>query len=157
MTQGQPSLLDDIGNATSGAGSEALAAIKNVGGSDAGGTVGRLVSAVAGRHGGFAPKVITSVTKHGIAGIERVESLESVDRGYRAVAADANGLESIRTTVELDPREYDVAVTRDESASVVEFVQQLEPASETEAVEPSPPVKESSSADVTAGTGRPPD
>ena len=155
MTQGQPSLLDDIGNAASGAGSEALAAIKNVGGGDAGGTVGRLVSAVAGRHGGFAPKVITSVTKHGIAGIERVEPLENVDRGYRAVAADANGLESIRTVIELDPREYDVTVTRDEGAGVVEFVQQPKPEPETEAVEPSPPVKESGSGGATAGTGRP--
>lgn len=152
MTQGQPSLLDDMGYAASGAGSEALAAIKNVGGSDAGGTVGRLVSAVTGRYGGFAPKRITSVTKHGIAG---VESLESVDRGYRAVAADANGLESIRTIVELDPREYDVTVTRDESAGVVEFVQQPEPAPETEAVEPSRPVKESGSTEAAAGTSRP--
>jgi hypothetical protein len=155
MTQGQPSLLDDIGDAATGAGSEALAAIKNVGGGDAGGTVGRLVSAVAGRHGGFAPKVITSVTKHGIAGIERVEPIENVDRGYRAVAADANGLESIRTVIELDPREYDVTVTRDEGAGVVEFVQQPKPEPETEAVEPSPPVKESGSAGATAGTGRP--
>ena len=155
MSRGKPSLFDDISEAASGAGSEAMAAIKNVGGGDAGGTVGRLVSAVAGRHGGFAPKVITSVTKHGIAGIERVEPLENVDRGYRAVAADANGLESIRTIIELDPREYDVTVTRDEGAGVVEFVQQPEPEPETEAVEPSPPVTESGSAGATAGTGRP--
>ena len=155
MSRGKPSLFDDISEAASGAGSEAMAAIKNVGGGDAGGTVGRLVSAVAGRHGGFAPKVITSVTKHGIAGIERVEPLENVDRGYRAVAADANGLESIRTIIELDPREYDVTVTREEGAGVVEFVQQPKPEPESKSVEPSPPVKRDDAADAAAGTGRP--
>lgn len=138
MSRENRKLLNSVGEAASDAGSEALSAISNLGGGDAGGTVGRVVSAVAGRHGGFAPKVITSVTKHGIAGIERVEPLPEVDRGYRAVAADANGLESIRTIIELDPREYDVTVTREEGAGVVEFVQEPEP---EPTVEPTPPVR----------------
>ncbi|GAB7094506.1 hypothetical protein JCM30237_16590 [Halolamina litorea] len=154
MSRGQRGLLDQLGDATSSAGSEAMAAISNLGGGDAGGTVGRLVSAVAGSHGGFAPKVITSVTKHGIAGIDRVEPLPEVDRGYRAVAGDANGLESIRTIIELDPREYDVTVTREEGAGVVEFVQQPKPEPQP-AIEPAPPVKRDGVAGGTAASVEP--
>lgn len=149
MSRGNRKLLESVGEAAENAGSEAIAAISNFGGGDAGGTVGRLVSAVAGETGGFAPKVITSVTKHGIAGIDRVEPMPGVDRGYRAVAADANGLESIRTIIELDPREYDVTVTREEGAGVVEFVQHAEPDPEP-AVEPAPPVREDDGSDTPA-------
>lgn len=128
MADEEPGLVDSVTEATNGVGSEALAAISNLGGgssdSIATGVVSRLAATVSGRSGGFAPKVITTITKHGIAGIQRVEPIEGVDRGYRAVAQDANGLESIRTVLDLDPRAYDVTVTREEGAGVVEFVQQ---------------------------------
>lgn len=127
MTDEEPGLVDSVTEATNGIGSEALAAISNLGGdsgSIAADVVARLAATVSDRSGGFAPKVITTITKHGIAGIQRVEPIQGVDRGYRAVAKDANGLESIRTVLDLDPREYDVTVTREEGAGVVEFVQQ---------------------------------
>lgn len=152
MTDEELGLVDSVTETTNGIGSEALAAISNLGGdsgSIAADVVGRLAATVSDRSGGFAPKVITTITKHGIAGIQRVEPIQGVDRGYRAVAKDANGLESIRTVLDLDPREYDVTVTREAGAGVVEFVQQEPETSEaTELPEGDEPSTSSASADT---------
>lgn len=133
MADQEPDIVDSVTDATNGIGSEALAAISNLGGgsgSTASSVLSRLGATISGQAGGFAPKVITTVTKHGLAAIDRVEPILGVDRGYRAVARDANGLESIRTVLDLDPRAYDVTVTREDGVAIVEFVQQ-EPESET--------------------------
>ena len=146
MAEEEPDIVDSVTEATNGIGSEALAAISNLGGGSgslATSVVSRIGASISGRSGGFAPKVITTVTKHGLAAIDRVEPIQGVDesrrlssanqkspisddvdRGYRAVARDANGLESIRTVLDLDPRAYDVTVTCEGGVAVVEFVQQ---------------------------------
>lgn len=127
MAEEEPDIVDSVTEATNGIGSEALAAISNLGGgsgSIATSVVSRIGATVSGQAGGFAPKAIITITKHGLAAIDRVEPIEGVDRGYRAVARDANGLESIRTVLDLDPREYDVTVTREDGLAIVEFVQQ---------------------------------
>ena len=165
-----PDIVDSVTAATNGIGSEALAAISNLGGgsgSIATGVVSRIGATVSGQAGGFAPKAITTITKHGLAAIDRVEPIRGVERGYRAVARDANGLESIRTVLDLDPREYDVTVTREDGVAIVEFVQQepnpepalpsgedevseapaTSPASSATTPEPMAPVKDASPAD----------
>ena len=127
MADEEPSVVDSVTEATNGIGSEALAAITNLGGSSgtaAGSVLSRIGATISGRTGGFAPKVITTVTKHGLAAIDRVKPIQGVDRGYRAVARDVNGLETIHTILDLDPREYDVTVTREDGVALVEFVQQ---------------------------------
>ena len=140
-------VAESITDATNGLGSEALAAVSNLGGGSSGtaatSVVSRIAATFSGKTGGFAPKVITTVTKHGIAGIARVEPIDGTERGYRAVAEDANGLESIRTVLDLDSMAYDVTVTHEEGAGVVEFVPQEQDASASGG-SPSalPPVKE---------------